>query len=116
AAAPLRVLPHPRPGRKAAVRRGSDAARRQAASRRLSPRPRNRAQTCRRGAVPAVRAADRQGLGEIGAPHILREYALVADGERGAVVGPRGDFTWMCFPRWDSDGCFATLIGGQGTY
>ena len=22
----------------------------------------------------------------------------------------------MCFPRWHSDGCFATLIGGQGTY
>ena len=22
----------------------------------------------------------------------------------------------MCFPRWDSDACFATLIGGQGTY
>jgi GH15 family glucan-1,4-alpha-glucosidase len=63
-----------------------------------------------------VRAADRQGIGEIGAPHILREYALVADGERGAVLGPRGDFTWMCFPRWDSDACFSTLIGGQGTY
>jgi GH15 family glucan-1,4-alpha-glucosidase len=22
----------------------------------------------------------------------------------------------MCFPRWDSDACFAALIGGQGTY
>ena len=22
----------------------------------------------------------------------------------------------MCFPRWHSDACFATLIGGQGTY
>jgi len=25
------------------------------------------------------------------APHVLREYALLADGERGALVGPRGD-------------------------
>ena len=23
-------------------------------------------------------------------PHVLREYALLADGERGALVGPRG--------------------------
>ena len=26
------------------------------------------------------------------APHVLREYALLADGERGVLVGPRGDF------------------------
>jgi GH15 family glucan-1,4-alpha-glucosidase len=55
-------------------------------------------------------------LGVVGAPHVLREYALLADGERGVLVAPRGDFAWMCFPRWDSDACFATLIGGQGTY
>ncbi len=48
------------------------------------------------------------------APHVLREYALLADGERGVLVGPRGDYAWMCFPRWDSDACFATLIGGAG--
>ena len=24
-------------------------------------------------------------------PHVLREYALIADGERGALIGPRGD-------------------------
>ncbi|MFZ0091897.1 MAG: glycoside hydrolase family 15 protein [Solirubrobacteraceae bacterium] len=52
----------------------------------------------------------------VGAPHVLREYALLADGERGVLVSPRGDYAWMCFPRWDSDACFATLIGGQGTY
>lgn len=52
----------------------------------------------------------------VGAPHVLREYALIADGERGAVIGPRGDYAWMCFPRWDSDACFATLIGGDGIY
>lgn len=36
-------------------------------------------------------------------PHVLREYALPADGERGVLVGPGGDFAWMCAPRWDSD-------------
>jgi GH15 family glucan-1,4-alpha-glucosidase len=49
-------------------------------------------------------------------PHSLREYALLADGERGVLVGPRGDFAWMCFPRWDSDALFSSLIGGQGAY
>ncbi|MFG2819606.1 glycoside hydrolase family 15 protein [Kitasatospora sp. NPDC048365] len=49
-------------------------------------------------------------------PHILRDYALLADGHRGALVGPRGDIGWMCAPRWDSDALFAALIGGDGWY
>jgi hypothetical protein len=49
-------------------------------------------------------------------PHVLREYALLADGERGAIVGPRGDIAWLCFPRWDGDALFASLIGGGGGY
>ena len=49
-------------------------------------------------------------------PHVLREYALLADGERGVLVGPRGDFAWMCFPRWHSPALFASLIGGRGVY
>ena len=49
-------------------------------------------------------------------PHVLREYALLADGERGILVGPRGDFAWMCAPRWDSDAIFSSLIGGDGMY
>lgn len=49
-------------------------------------------------------------------PHVLREYALVADGERGALIGPRGDIAWMCAPRWDSDAVFSTLVGGSGTF
>jgi alpha,alpha-trehalase len=49
-------------------------------------------------------------------PHALREYALIADGERGALLGPRGDIVWMCAPRWDSDAVFSSLIGGNGAY
>ncbi|MDT0263695.1 glycoside hydrolase family 15 protein [Jatrophihabitans lederbergiae] len=49
-------------------------------------------------------------------PHVLREYALLADGERGAVLGPAGDIVWMCAPRWDSDAVFTALIGGRGGY
>lgn len=48
--------------------------------------------------------------------HVLREYALLADGERGALIGPRGDIAWMCAPRWDSDAVFSSLIGGAGRY
>ncbi len=49
-------------------------------------------------------------------PQVLREYALLADGERGALVGPHGDIAWMCAPRWDDDAVFSTLIGGGGVY
>ena len=49
-------------------------------------------------------------------PHVLRDYALIADGERGGLVGPRGDIVWMCAPRWHSDAVFASLIGGGGIY
>jgi hypothetical protein len=49
-------------------------------------------------------------------PHVLREYALLADGERGILVGPRGELAWMCFPRWDSEAIFSSLIGGPGSY
>lgn len=36
---------------------------------------------------------------ELFPPHVLREYVLLGDGERGAVLGPRGDIVWMCVPR-----------------
>jgi hypothetical protein len=49
-------------------------------------------------------------------PQVLREYALLADGERGVIVGPYGEFSWMCAPRWDSEAVFAALIGGAGVY
>jgi len=52
----------------------------------------------------------------VSVPHVLRDYALLADGERGIVVGPRGDFSWMCFPRWHGDPIFSSLIGGGGAY
>ncbi|HVA21705.1 MAG TPA: glycoside hydrolase family 15 protein [Candidatus Micrarchaeia archaeon] len=55
-------------------------------------------------------------LGGSSPPSVLREYALLADGERGILVGPHGDFTWMCFPSWDSEALFAALIGGAGVY
>lgn len=49
-------------------------------------------------------------------PHVLRDYAFVADGERGALCGPRGDFAWLCAPRWHDDAVFSQLVGGAGVY
>jgi len=53
---------------------------------------------------------------ETAIPHVLREYAFLGDGHRGALIGPRGDIVWMCCPRWDSDAVFSALVGGQGSY
>lgn len=49
-------------------------------------------------------------------PHTLREYALLADGERGALCGPRGDLAWLCVPGWADDAVLSSLVGGRGTY
>ena len=32
-------------------------------------------------------------------PQALHDYALIADGERGALVGSRGEICWLCAPR-----------------
>jgi GH15 family glucan-1,4-alpha-glucosidase len=55
-------------------------------------------------------------LGDLPTPRVLREYALVADGERGAVIGPDGSIAWLCVPRWDSPAAFSGLLGGPGQY
>jgi alpha,alpha-trehalase len=49
-------------------------------------------------------------------PRVLREYALVADGERGALIAPDGSIAWLCVPRWDSPAAFSALLGGPGRY
>ena len=50
------------------------------------------------------------------AQHVLREYAFLGDGERGVLVGPAGDFGWMCAPGWDAGSIFSSLLGGHGVY
>jgi hypothetical protein len=60
--------------------------------------------------------ADKVDVEAMFPPHVLRQYALLADGERGALVGPQGDIAWMCAPRWSSEAVFSSLIGGSGTF
>ena len=79
--------------------------------RRPDPRMRGR----ERGSKDAMRV-DGGGAGDVLSPRVLREYALVADGERGALIGPDGSVTWLCVPRWDSPAAFSGLLGGPGRY
>ena len=46
----------------------------------------------------------------------LRQYALIADGERGALIGPRGNIAFLCAPQWHDDAVFSGLLGGAGAY
>jgi hypothetical protein len=47
-------------------------------------------------------------------PHALREYAVLADGERAVVAGPRGERVWLCAPSWADDAVRSSLIGRAG--
>jgi len=55
-------------------------------------------------------------MSEVLEPRVLREYAFVADGERGAFIAPDGSVAWLCAPRWDSPPVFSGLLGGAGRY
>jgi len=55
-------------------------------------------------------------LGDLWRPRVLREYSFIADGERGALIGPDGAIVWLCAPRWDSQAVFSSLVGGRGGY
>ncbi|GAO02399.1 glycoside hydrolase family 15 protein [Anaeromyxobacter sp. PSR-1] len=41
----------------------------------------------------------------------LEEYAMVGDAQSAALVGRDGSVDWLCWPRFDSDACFAALLG-----
>jgi GH15 family glucan-1,4-alpha-glucosidase len=45
-------------------------------------------------------------------PLPLESYALVGDCEAAALVGLDGSIDWLCWPRFDSEACFAALLGG----
>jgi alpha,alpha-trehalase len=64
----------------------------------------------------STRGKARRAADDLPTPRVLREYALVADGERGAVIGPDGSIAWLCVPRWDSPAAFSGLLGGPGQY
>src|SRR5690349_9405851 len=41
----------------------------------------------------------------------IEDYAFLSDTQTGALVSRDGCIDWLCFPRFDSPACFASLVG-----
>src|ERR1700722_3596446 len=45
-------------------------------------------------------------------PSRIEDYGFLSDTQTAALVSRDGCVDWLCFPRFDSGACFASLLGG----
>ena len=44
----------------------------------------------------------------------IEHYGFIGDMHTGALVGKNASIDWLCWPRFDSEACFAALLGTEG--